>query len=65
MKYSTTQFVYVQVVAFVVLCICLFFADTNGVKSLLYIPATLALVVAIGSGYEFVLEFKRRLEQEG
>ena len=65
MKHSTTQFLYVQVMASAVLFTCLFFADTTSIKSLLYVPATLALVVALGSGYEFVREYKKRLQREG
>jgi hypothetical protein len=65
MKYSTIQFLYVQLIAAAVLFACLFFADTTSIKSLLYVPATLALVVALGSGYEFVREYKKRLQREG
>lgn len=62
MKYSTTQFLYVQLMAAAVLFACLSFADTTGIKSLLYVPATLALVVVLGSGYEFVGAYKARLQ---
>lgn len=65
MKYLTIQFLYVQVIAAAVLFTCLFFADTTSINSLLYVPATLALVVAFGSGYEFVCDYQKRLQQEG
>jgi hypothetical protein len=65
MNDSTIQFVYVQLIAAAMFFACLFFADTASIKSLLYVPATLALVVALGSGYEFVREYKKRLQREG
>lgn len=65
MKFSTKQFLLLQVLAAIGLGMCLFFADTTSQRIGLYVPAFISLVVAVGSGFEFVGDFKKRLDRAG